>query len=317
MPYQPATLVILMGLPGSGKSSFAKILQEKLGNSAVHIEYDQLISLEQQKQFASDESAETDNAQNWKEERKSIVDNIDSYLIGDQVSKFLPVSLNREETSHVLIIDDNNYYASMRYEYYQIARKHQIGFCQFHLDAEIDLAKSMNKARDKSKVIPDEVIEKMASKLEPPDPLKNSWEQFSFQIPVKSIESLKDYLELSLNMIQMTLKNPVKQIEDKTEEKEKDRAKCTASVIHQADKCLRKIVGDKIRESKKETMKKEDIQTKANLFNSKKDELLEDLKTGFTTLPANIVTGIGKKEPDSVKNLKTVIDELFNLKIKE
>ena len=159
----------------------------------------------------------------------------------------------------------------------------------------------------------------MAEKLETPDPLKNSWEQFSFQIPVKNIESLKDYLEMSANMIEMTLKNPVKPLEDKTEEKEKDRAKCTASVIHQADKCLRKIVSDKICEIRKsdENQKKEDIQIQAKHFNVKKDELLEDLKTGFTTLPTNVVTGIGKKQPDAVDNLKTVINELYDLKLSE
>jgi len=317
--FKPASLVILIGLPGSGKSTFAKILQEKLkGNCVVHFEYDQLIPLEQQKQFASEKSSDT-AAQSWKQERKFILDNIDNYLNGNQVLTFKPTSINRERDSHVLIIDDNNYYGSMRHEYYQIARKHQIGFCQFYLNAEIELAKSLNESRDESKRIPEEVIEKMAEKLETPDPLKNSWEQFSFQIPVKNIESLKDYLEMSANMIEMTLKNPVKPLEDKTEEKEKDRAKCTASVIHQADKCLRKIVSDKICEIRKsdENQKKEDIQIKAKHFNAKKDELLEDLKTGFTTLPTNVVTGIGKKQPDAVDNLKTVINELYDLKLSE
>ena len=153
------------------------------------------------------------------------------------------------------------------------------------MNADIELSKSLNESRDESKRIPNEVIDNMAEKIETPNPLKNSWEQFSFQIPVKKIESLKDYLELSVNMIKMTLKNPVKPLEDKTEEKDKDRAKCTASVIHQADKCLRKIVSEKIREIKtSDDMKKEDIQNKAKHFNSKKDELLEDLKTGMVTI---------------------------------
>merc|ERR1719225_544713 len=283
-----------MGLPGSGKSTFAKVLQENLNEQCVlQIEYDQLIPLELQKQLASEIDASGNYSQNWKQERKSILENIDNYLNGDQVLALKPTSINREKDSYILIIDDNNYYGSMRYEYYQIARKHQIGFCQFYLDAEIELAKSLNRSRDESKRIPEEAIEKMATKLEAPDPFKNSWEQFSFQIPVKPLE-------------------------DKTEEKDKDRSKCTASVIHQTDKCLRKIVSGKIRETRKiENIKKEDVQIKANHFNSKKDELLEDLKTGFTTLPTNIVTGIGKKEPNAVDNLKTVISELYDLKINE
>ena len=112
--FKPASLVILMGLPGSGKSTFAKILQEKLkGSCVVHFEYDQLIPLEQQKQFASEKFSDT-TAQSWKQERKSILDNIDNYLNGNQVLTFKPTSINRERNSHVLIIDDNNYYGSMR-----------------------------------------------------------------------------------------------------------------------------------------------------------------------------------------------------------
>ena len=112
--FKPASLVILMGLPGSGKSTFAKILQEKLkGSCVVHFEYDQLIPLEQQKQFASEKFSDT-TAQCWKQERKSILDNIDNYLNGNQVLTFKPTSINREKDSHVLIIDDNNYYGSMR-----------------------------------------------------------------------------------------------------------------------------------------------------------------------------------------------------------
>ena len=55
MTPKPATLVILMGLPGSGKSTFAKILQENLNrHCVVQIEYDELVPLELQKQLASE-----------------------------------------------------------------------------------------------------------------------------------------------------------------------------------------------------------------------------------------------------------------------
>merc|ERR1712210_105397 len=94
--FKPASLVILIGLPGSGKSTFAKILQ---------------------KQLASENFADT-TAQSWKQERKYILNNIDNYLNGNQVLTFKPTSIDCERDSHVLIIDDNNYYGSMRHEYY-------------------------------------------------------------------------------------------------------------------------------------------------------------------------------------------------------
>ena len=62
MSLKPATLVILMGLPGSGKSTFAKVLQENLNEHCVlQIEYDQLIPLELQKQLASEIDARCAN----------------------------------------------------------------------------------------------------------------------------------------------------------------------------------------------------------------------------------------------------------------
>merc|ERR1711981_637824 len=127
-----------------------------------------------------------------------------------------------------------------------------------------------NKDRHESVRGPQEVITKMAEKLEPPDPHKNSWEQFSFRLPIKK-RNEDDFMNLCLSMIDVGLNNPVKPLEpDKTEEKDKDRAKCTASVIHQADKCLRKMVSAKIRDISKtedQPASKELLQSHASHLN--------------------------------------------------
>jgi tRNA uridine 5-carbamoylmethylation protein Kti12 len=66
----------------------------------------------------------------------------------------------------------------------QIARRRFCGFCQLHLAADTATASLLNRRREAAGRVEDDVIRTMATKLEPPDPLGNSWERFSFSIPV-------------------------------------------------------------------------------------------------------------------------------------
>merc|ERR1711909_93629 len=81
-----------------------------------------------------------------------------------------------DERKVLIIIDDNNYLRSMRYEYYQLARKFEAGFCQLLFQSTLEMALVRNSSRDAKHRIPEEVIRRMSEKLEAPDPLKNSWE---------------------------------------------------------------------------------------------------------------------------------------------
>ncbi len=311
---KPAVIVVLLGLPASGKSTFARLLSANLSDSSsVIIEYDKLVPLAQQKSFL-------DHPGEWKAERKSILEQVDQYLNGEAIETFAPNAANRQSQKLTVIIDDNNYYSSMRYEYFQLARKHQTGFCQFFIDVPEKQALSCNESRCQEAKVPDEVIKKMAVKLEKPEPLKNSWEKFSFQIAIKdSLAELKDYSDFCLGMIEMAMRNPVQplDLEEKAiEEANKDRARLNVSVIHQADKCLRKIIGQKMKEAKDSERDKDELKTRATKLNSVKDELLEDLKTGFAPLPKSVVSGITNKKDDALESLNSVLKELFELKIK-
>ena len=80
----------------------------------------------------------------------------------------------------VVLIDDNCYYSSMRYEYHQMARKFKTGFCQLTLQIEVNEALQRNEKREDR--VPCDVIKNMAAKFEAPNPLTNSWERFSFAL---------------------------------------------------------------------------------------------------------------------------------------
>ncbi len=82
----------------------------------------------------------------------------------------------------VIFVDDNFYYGSMRYEYFQLAKKFETGYCQLHIEATIEECLIRNRSRDEADRVPDEVIEQMAKKFEPAKPFENSWEKFSFSL---------------------------------------------------------------------------------------------------------------------------------------
>jgi len=311
---QPAVIVVLIGLPAAG--TFTKLLSDQIHSSyhdykIVKVIYDELIPIELQKKYAENPS-ETE----WKNQRQSITDNVDLLLSGQEVKQgFLkPNKIDRKNFKYVFVIDDNNYYNSMRYQYFQIARKYEIGFCQFHLDVTIEQAKKFNQNRPDLQRVPDSVIDSMASKLEVPLPQKNPWEKFSFRIVLS--ENVKESIELCLNMIFMAANNPVEALEDNTETREIARAQCNASVIHQADKLLRKKVGQKIKQLKGPNTSKDELKNKAAELNATKDELLEDLRTGFTKIPNEVIKSVTNREQNAIDKLDDVIQNLFEMKIK-
>ena len=63
-------------------------------------------------------------------------------------------------------------------------------------------------------------------------------------------------------------------------------------------------------------MSKDDLKVKAKVLNAIKDEVLEDLKSGFTKMPEDVVIAVTDGKKDGVFKLESVVQELFELKIK-
>ncbi|KPP62868.1 L-seryl-tRNA(Sec) kinase-like [Scleropages formosus] len=143
------------------------------------------------------------------------------------------------QSALVILLDDNFYYQSMRYEVYQLARRYSMGFCQLYVQRPVTSCLRRNRTR--SCPLPDEVIVAMEKRLEPPNPLKNSWEQSSLTMTSEDGFSPQG-IELSIDLIAASLDNPLSPIQDDTEQKEADRQRCTSSVMHQADQACRRLV---------------------------------------------------------------------------
>ncbi|XP_067389502.1 L-seryl-tRNA(Sec) kinase isoform X2 [Emydura macquarii macquarii] len=172
------------------------------------------------------------------------------------------------------VLDDNFYYRSMRYEVYQLARKYSLGFCQLFLDCPLESCLQRNCLRSQS--LPEETICLMARKIEVPNPEKNTWEQNS--LILKSVEYTSEANLQVIDLLVTALENPVKQIVENTEQKEKDRAICAASILHQADQAFRRIVSQTMKDVKDENIFPNEMKILAEELNKLKAEFLEDLR---------------------------------------
>ena len=264
----------------------------------------------------------------WKLERAKIVEAVEK-LINDsgpptddnQYFKMLE-SKNKSNSdpslSSVILIDDNNYLQSMRYEYYQMARKYTLGFSQLYFDCSTDVAKKLNNSRSPDSQVPDEVITKMAAKMEQPNPFNNKWEAFSFTVKVDvDNDIIEDSFDMIKSVIDAATDNPVQEIVPKVseEEREKDRVACDASVIHQADKCLRSFVNKRMFAMKQSGLSKEEMNAASKHVYKVKTEVLEDLKTGHTKLDRNLVTSVQNRDPESVRMLESDLNNIFQQKL--
>ena len=77
-------IVVLMGLPGAGKTTFSQQFVSKfsqLNYNVIHVCYDVFVDLKEQARFALD-AAESDDDQTskWKEKRKEISNSVEKFL---------------------------------------------------------------------------------------------------------------------------------------------------------------------------------------------------------------------------------------------
>ncbi|KAJ1139863.1 hypothetical protein NDU88_006226 [Pleurodeles waltl] len=149
------------------------------------------------------------------------------------------LKLNESSIPLCIVMDDNFYYQSMRYQVYQLARKYSAGFCQLFLDCTVELCLQRNHQRNIS--LPDEIIHAMSRKLERPNPDKNPWEQKSLILDMSECtwDSCRSRVT---DLLQIALENPVKYLPEETEQKDVDRAIAASNFLHQADQAFRRTV---------------------------------------------------------------------------
>lgn len=177
----------------------------------------------------------------------------------------------------LLLLDDNFYYPSMRYEVYQLARKYSLGFCQVFVDCSVESCTSRNQER--ADPLPTDLILEMSKRLEPPNPQKNPWERNSITLNNSEHVSEMD-IERWMELITHAFHNPLAPVVgENTEQKEADRLRCAASMVHQADQACRRLVSAAMKSARDDGVLPEQIKCLAHELKESKGRFLYDLRT--------------------------------------
>ncbi|XP_064629904.1 L-seryl-tRNA(Sec) kinase-like [Lineus longissimus] len=299
-----------------------------------HVCYDAILSTDvEQKLLEITGKVDSSKPSQWKEYRKKIVKCVDhlitmrqgvemdifdlnfidiDYLVMEKFRKFIGLEIeamdpNRmmevdgedpdNENKYLILIDDNMYYRSMRYEYYQMAKKYKCGFAQLCLQCSIETTLRRNIQRTMR--VPDDVIINMASRFEPPDPTSNSWESNSMLWDSDMGGNLWDVLYL----IERAMENPVlPPPAENSDTKLVAQAICSTNLLHQSDQVLRKLVSIKMSQAKDSgQLTKNDMKSLASSLNHMRSKLLDELKAGKILIPDGCSqTKDASKNPNSL-----------------
>ena len=184
----------------------------------------------------------------WRDARKQAFQNVLDLIksIGNSKKEEGPQSLKSgmnscTRTIFVIIIDDNNYFSSMRKKYYDICTDFKLGYLELYFPNNIEKSIENNKKRDKCLQVEEEIIIKMAEKLE-----KSNYPDKAFYIPDKILLSKEIYAEL-VRKILHCCRNPPKShklTEEEINQRNKDRELTLESFFHQLDIAVRRKIGE-------------------------------------------------------------------------
>ncbi|XP_047465873.1 LOW QUALITY PROTEIN: L-seryl-tRNA(Sec) kinase [Mugil cephalus] len=292
----PACLCVLCGLPAAGKSTLSRIIvgtaAQQQGWRATVVPYDDLIP---EHAFQTRVEKDTEMHTEWRLHRQAVLQCVEQFLQNPRgmaeppsssridaaawercVRALLrPEGLKSDQAPLLLLLDDNFYYPSMRYEARQLARKYSLGFCQVYLQCDLETCISRNRSRPRP--IPSDVILEMVKRLEPPNPQKNSWETNSISLNTTNSLSKCDVQKV-MELISSALSNPLSPAEDDTEQKEADRLKCATSVVHQADQACRRLVSEAMKAARERRVPSERMRSLAAQLNESKASFLQNLR---------------------------------------
>jgi len=314
-------LVLLIGLPGSGKTTLCRALVEFFKSSntthVIPICYDELIP--------ADICRHHDNISHWKEARRDVVNHVKNLILclvglkefsmanSGEVSvreEMIKTVMNMKQTRVYIIVDDNMYYRSMRYEYYQLARLYNLSFCQLFVQCSVTDALNRNSSRDWSMSVPENVITRMAERLQPPDRQNNPWERFSLTLPsemwtVTKITEISDFLNC-------VAEHPVMMPEDDSDACQESRIICSTNVIHQIDVMLRKLIGDRMRQGKESGLPTNELQVRSKSLANARHHILEGIRTGRIIVPQDICKDVELAQSHGGQRLQDLLNSLLS-----
>ena len=282
MDQRRASILLLCGLPGSGKSSVAQNVVQaysKCGDDdgsvgvkedqfsltqndkVVIIEYDAIEqNIRQQQNIGGKYSSQftSDDLDAWRKSRITALNVLKSTLS----DHFCGIDNDNHTSSLLIILDDNFHLRSMRRDIYRVCQDFLtaasgaiISFSVAYIKTPLHVCLERNNLRRGRQHIPPDIITRMDATIEPPDDSKPyaSFERFHVRID-NTASDLKFNQEM-LHNIDQCLKNSLQSpIEAKKEltaeeitqiqnEKELQRQQTSKCQVQRIDLLLRRLVG--------------------------------------------------------------------------
>jgi len=245
-------LIILVGLPASGKTTFAVKLKKKLE------------SYFQKKVKIIDPDRIRDqifpNDFDFKNEPLIREKNVQS--VRNQLIK-----------GHIVISDDLNYYSSMRHDLKLIADSLNIKFFIIHITTPFKLCLKRNEERGKP--IPDEVIHNIYSKFD-------NFDKYKWDTPFETYDFAKD---MDLSQFLETLNNKIAlYLKERKKSKETLQNIPSTSIREKLELITRKYVGELLKNPNNHSSKEAILKYRKSFIKSRTDEdfevnkILEDFK---------------------------------------
>mmetsp|Transcript_6229 Transcript_6229/g.7020 ORF Transcript_6229/g.7020 Transcript_6229/m.7020 type:complete len:358 (-) Transcript_6229:40-1113(-) len=275
-PPLKVSILTLIGLPGSGKSTFCSQFSTITPPEVlvIPLEVDAIIKHLKSKNTTS-ESSQTPwylELHLWQRARTLILDLLKaiSSSLHTPTPTILPTEIQNLCTTHhlpwqplhtshtsytsiVLIVDDNNHYGSMRKKYLRIAQTYNC--CYAEMLFNLPLGEIMDQNRGRFEPLPDEIITRMASKLEPPDATKKGFlvihalaTQDSYCHFEPKTAKKDDFLEM-LSKIENSVVERIGEDDDGVSPDFSEKVEQLREVRHGFDIRSRKILGEKVKQS--------------------------------------------------------------------
>lgn len=293
-------VIIIMGLPGSGKSFLSRTIKDYFTKShstmdVQVIEYDQITksliheksgNIEKKKRF----KAWLDDVEAWKETRSHALHMLETHLF-----EMKRRSIHEEHVpKSIVIMDDNFYLRSMRREIYKTCQDFisnsqdvmgKIGLTFVHVDTNLQQCIINNEMRKNTEdYIPQETILKMSRSMEPPNVQKAPFERLSIctsnyltepmtQPPTLFYQALDKLIDKSIQF------HIVKRNEVKSEEELEEERKITRlSIIHRLDLILRSLVGKTCKCDKTLARTANEVRKSIILDLPKNEDIVQDME---------------------------------------
>ncbi|TNV74997.1 hypothetical protein FGO68_gene16181 [Halteria grandinella] len=213
MESQKQIIVLLVGIPASGKTHLSQQLDDSFKNQVRLIEYDMIERELLDGQTGFDASI-------WQKARQIAYEKCRQAIDTDK--------------TQLVILDDNFYYKSMRKPYYSLSRELSIGYLEIHLQVSVEEAVKRNLQRAIN-AVPQSVIENMAVNME-----GSAYPEHAIQLSSENFQH--DLLQLRdaiwYAQIPIRIEEAVRPLKIKQKQ----------SIMHEFDQVLRKSLSSLLKE---------------------------------------------------------------------